>query len=64
MFGKNLRRLRLQKGLTQAKVAELADINRRYYQEVEASRKNPTIGVAARLRKALKVEWVELLKGL
>ncbi|MFZ4775850.1 MAG: helix-turn-helix domain-containing protein [Terrimicrobiaceae bacterium] len=63
-LGQNLRRIRTKKGLTQAKLAELADINRRYYQEIEACRKNPTVVVTARLRKALKADWLDVLKGV
>ncbi len=64
MLGKNLKKIRKQKGLTQAKLAELANVNRRYYQEIEACRKNPTVVVTARLRKALKCDWLEVLKGI
>jgi transcriptional regulator with XRE-family HTH domain len=63
-FGQSVYRLRIQAGLTQEKLAELADISRRYVQLIEASRYTPTIEVAARLRNAFKVTWDELLKGL
>lgn len=50
--------------MIQEKLAEKADISRRYLQMVEAGRYSPTIEVASRLRAALNVSWDELLKGL
>jgi transcriptional regulator with XRE-family HTH domain len=63
-FGQTVYRLRNQAELTQEELAELADISRRYVQLIEASRYTPTIEVATRLRKAFKVTWDELMKGL
>jgi transcriptional regulator with XRE-family HTH domain len=64
MIGRNLHRLRKAKGWSQVDLAERANINRRYYQDLEASRRTPTVAVAMRLRKALRCEWNDLLKGL
>jgi len=64
MFGKNIRRLRAAKGLTQGKLAELADIHKRYYQDLEACRKTPSVTVAARIQRALKCDWADLLRGV
>lgn len=63
-FGKNLCRLRLERGLTQEKLSEKADISRRYLQQIEAGEMNPTINVASRLRHALKCTWGELCENL
>ena len=62
-FGRNINRLRSERNLTQEKLAELADVSRRYLQEVEKGEKNPTVKIAAKLRLALKVSWEELFKG-
>jgi DNA-binding XRE family transcriptional regulator len=59
-FGRNICRLRTALGLTQEKLAENADISRRYVQQIEAGEMNPTINVAARLRTALKCTWNDL----
>ena len=64
MFNENLRKLRLRKGLTQVDLAAKAGINRRYIQDLEAGRKQPTIVVAAKLKSALGCRWDTLLKGL
>lgn len=63
-FGKNVGKLRYQKKLTQEKLAEKADISRRYVQLIEAGNYVPTIEVAAKLRKAFQVSWDELLHGI
>lgn len=64
MFGNNLKRLRLKNDLTQREVAEGAEIHRRYYQDLEACVKIPSVAIAARLRKVFGCEWEELTKGL
>jgi transcriptional regulator with XRE-family HTH domain len=63
-FGRNVCRLRTGLGTTQEKLSERAGISRRYLQEIEAGRLNPTVGVAARLRSALKCSWDDLLRGM
>ena len=50
--------------MTQEKLAEKADISRRYVQLIEAGQYVPTIEVASRLRKAFGVLWDELMRGL
>lgn len=63
-FGRNVCRLRTGLGTTQERLSEKAEISRRYLQEIEAGRLNPTIAVAARLRRALKCSWDDLLRGI
>ena len=61
-FGKNLRKYRIAKKLTQQKLAELADIEYKYIQRLEG--KNPTavrIDTIAKLAKALKINPSKLL---
>lgn len=61
IFGQNVIRLRGVRGLTQEKLAELVDVDRRYIQRIEAGRANPGIDVLARLKLALSVSWTRLL---
>jgi len=60
-FGRNIRSLRRQKGLTQEKMAELAGINPKYLGEIERGIKNPTALVVQRLASALGVPVCEIL---
>ena len=64
IFGRNLSRLRAEAGLTQEKLCELAEIDRSFLQRIEAGNSQPTVAVAARLRKALRCSWDELMKGI
>lgn len=63
-LGRNLARLRVAAGLTQEQLAEAAGISTRYVQDLEAGLYTPTIFIVNELKKALKVEWDELLHGL
>lgn len=63
-FGKNVNRLRNLANLTQEQLSERADISRRYLQMIEAGRYVPTIAVAAKIRKALKLSWDELCRDI
>lgn len=61
MLGKNVRRLREEKGVTQAQLAEFAGIHARYVQDIEACRRNPTVAVVRQLKSALGCKWEDLL---
>jgi transcriptional regulator with XRE-family HTH domain len=64
ILGKNINRLRMQRGLTQDDLAERAEIDRRHVQRMEAGTANPGIDVIVRVRHALGASWDELLEGL
>lgn len=64
IFGKNVHRIRNQKGLTQEKLAERAEIDRRYLQRIEVGSANPGIKVIARFPAALNCRWSDLFRGL
>jgi transcriptional regulator with XRE-family HTH domain len=55
-FGANVRRLRLERGLSQAELAELAGIHRAYLSTVENGKRNVSIDNISRLARALSVE--------
>ena len=57
MFGANLRRERTNRGITQEKLAELADLNIRTLQKIEAGQTNILITTAKRLRKGVGCSW-------
>jgi transcriptional regulator with XRE-family HTH domain len=56
-FGANLRRERTALGVTQEKLAELADLNIRTLQKIEAGQTNILITTAMRLRDSLGCPW-------
>jgi transcriptional regulator with XRE-family HTH domain len=60
-FGRNVRRERMRRGLTQEKLAELVDLNIRTIQKIEAGDVNILLTTVVRLRSALKCPWESLL---
>ena len=64
ILGKNINRLRMQRGLTQDDLAEQAEIDRRYVQRIEAGTANPGIDIICQIREALRASWDEMLLGL
>ena len=53
LLGANLRRERIARQVTQERLAELADLNIRTLQKIEAGQTNILVTTAMRLRKAL-----------
>jgi transcriptional regulator with XRE-family HTH domain len=48
--------------ITQEKLSELADLNIRTVQKIEAGQTNILVTTAMRLRKALNCEWSAILR--
>jgi transcriptional regulator with XRE-family HTH domain len=63
-FGLRLRELRKEHGLSQEKLAELADLHRNYPSLLERGHANPTLLVIAALARALKVRPYKLIEKL
>jgi transcriptional regulator with XRE-family HTH domain len=59
-LGKNLKRIRNEKGVTQEKLQELSGLDRGYISGVERGVRNPSIRNIERLAKALKVSVSDL----
>lgn len=57
----NIRRLRVQQGISQEHLAVDADVDRTYVSRVERELENPTVGVLEKLASALGVDVAELL---
>ncbi|MEE9364857.1 MAG: helix-turn-helix transcriptional regulator [Cellulophaga sp.] len=55
-FGKKVKLLRLENGLSQEKFAHLADIDRTYISSIEKGERNVSIVVVERIAKALSVK--------
>jgi len=64
MLAENIRRLRKKKGLSQEKIARLADISNNTLIKIEQGiAKEPTITTVSKLASALGVSIDELVKG-
>jgi transcriptional regulator with XRE-family HTH domain len=63
-FATNVRRLRRQRGLTQERLAELADLHMTDIARIETQRREPGIRVVAKLAYGLGTTASELLEGV
>lgn len=61
-FGKNLKRLRLEKGISQESLALSADMDRTYIPSIEKGERNVSITVVEKLANALNVSISEFFK--
>ena len=64
VFGKQFRQLRLERGVSQEKLAEMADLHRNYVGVLERGGQNPSLDAICKLASALKVKAGELLVNL
>ena len=63
-FGNNIRALRKEKGWTQEKLADEAEIDIRTVQRIEKAELRPTIDVIISLCLALQVDISKLFEGI
>ncbi len=63
VFGANVRRERIAKGMTQEKLAELVDVNIRTIQKIEAGAINVLLTTVLRIQNALGCQWIKLMPG-
>lgn len=59
---KILKKMRLEKHLTQFEVAELAEIDEEYYGQIERGINCPTLNIFIKIIKALEINPSELLE--
>ena len=59
-LGKNLKRIRNEKGITQEKLEELSGLDRGYISGVERGVRNPSIKNIEKLARALKISVSDL----
>ena len=62
-FGRMLRKLRVRKGLSQERLAEIADLHRNYVGGIERGERNVGLRNIVRLARALGVNPSRLFRG-
>ena len=63
LVGRNVKRIRQEKGLTQEQLAELSGFSQQYLSGLEQGRRNPTIVSRYELATALGVSHMELVRS-
>ena len=60
VFGSNLRKYRMQKGLSQEKLAELSGLHRTYIGDIERFQRSISLENVQRIATALEIETYKL----
>lgn len=61
-LGKNLKRIRTEKGMSQGDISKALGVSRGFVSNIENGKTNPTLSTISKLAKALKVSTDSLLK--
>jgi len=61
-FGDNMRKIRLEKGMSQGDICRSLDLDRAYISNVENGKQNLTISTMEKIAKVLCVNVYQLLK--
>jgi transcriptional regulator with XRE-family HTH domain len=62
LVGRNVGRVRREKGLTQEKLAEISGFSQQYISGLEQGRRNPTVVTLYELATALGIGYLDLLQ--
>jgi transcriptional regulator with XRE-family HTH domain len=62
LVAQNVKRIRLDKGLTQEQFSEISGFSQQYVSGLETGRRNPTIVTLYELAKALGVSHMDLIQ--
>jgi transcriptional regulator with XRE-family HTH domain len=62
LVGRNVRRIRQKRSLTQEKFAEISGFSQQYLSSLENGRRNPTVVTIYELATALGVSHIELVR--
>ena len=63
LVGRNVKRIRQEKGLTQEQLAELSGFRQQYISGLEQGRRNPTVVSLYELATALGISHMELVRS-
>jgi transcriptional regulator with XRE-family HTH domain len=61
LVGRNVRKFRLERGLTQEEFSVLCGLGQNYLSDLERGKRNPTVVTLWELSQALKVSPVDLI---
>ena len=61
-LGKNLKRIRTEKGISQGDIVKASGIDKAIISNIENGKTNPTLATIAKLAKAIGVSVGELMK--
>ena len=61
-LGDNIRRIRLEKGMTQGDLCQKLDVDRAYMSNIESGKKNPTLSTIERIANSLDISIEDLMK--
>lgn len=61
-LGKNLKRIRTEKGISQGDIARALDVGRSFITNIENGKTNPTLATIAKIARAIGVSAGELMK--
>ena len=62
LIGSNLKKERIAKGVTQEKMAEINNIDYKYYQRIESGHVNITMKTLYKLSESLKIDPIKLFE--
>jgi transcriptional regulator with XRE-family HTH domain len=62
-FGQRVKELRLTKGYSQERLAEISDLDRTYIPGIEAGKRNVSLLVVEKIAKAFGISISELMKN-
>ncbi|MBD5092290.1 MAG: helix-turn-helix transcriptional regulator [Clostridiales bacterium] len=63
-FGKNLRNLRLELNMSQAKFAQILDVSQSQISKLECGKTEPTVNIAFAIVRKFDISWEELFDGI
>lgn len=62
LVGQNVRRIRIERGLSQERLSELSGFTQQYLSGLERGQRNPTVVTLYELAQALGVQPIDLLR--
>ena len=61
-LGKNLKRIRIKKGISQGEISRILKVDKSFVSNIENGKTNPTLSTIAKIAQAVGVSVGELMK--